>query len=97
MNSQIEKVYRENTIECEWVIARLKGKDAQYVKALASNGTGYFVRQESGAGPNYQIEVAFKRPIHSPIPEHLQKADSIQVQKLNKLDDARKGELEKKS
>lgn len=82
-------------MQYEWVIGSFKGDKGKQVKELANAGVGYFVRQEAGRGTEYTVEVAFKRAIDSPTPEHLVPADLFQSEKLEKLARQRMGIREK--
>lgn len=69
----------------QWVIGKYKGQRAQYIKGLADAGIGYFIREESGKGGSLEITAAFRRPMDSPLPDHLLLANHFQVEKLNNL------------
>jgi len=70
----------------EWVIGHYSGEQARSKKAHADIGIGYYVRSEQGkSAMNYHIEVAFRRIIDGPRPEHLILAVGEQVKKLDRL------------
>lgn len=83
-------------IEYEWVIAVYTGDRAKSVKSHADNGIGYFVREERGKGVNYELEVAFRRPIDGPRPDHLIAADVITSSKLDEKYQQRHGLQERR-
>lgn len=76
----------------EWVIGKYSGEQAKNIKALSDAGVGYFVRQESGSGGGYTIEVGFRRVISDePRPLHLEAATPAQAEKLEKMRTDRTG------
>jgi hypothetical protein len=59
------------TIAYEWVAARYTGEKAKYVASLAREGVGYQILDQPDTGLAW-IDVAFRRPIVGPRPEHLE-------------------------
>ena len=74
-----------NEIDAEWVIGYAKRDKAKRIKALASEGLGYYIRREEGKGDSYAVEYAVRRAIDSPRPEHLHLATLDQHIALEKL------------
>lgn len=78
-------------MQYEWVIGIFEGDKAKSVLEHANMGAGYFIRRQSGAGRNVQIEAAFRRPIDGPRSEHLAPASIQQINTLEKLFKQRHG------
>lgn len=76
-------------MEVQWVIGVYTGERAKSVKAHADAGIGYFIREEGGKGAQYRVIAAFKRPMDSPIPPHLDKATPSVATALDRLHDQR--------
>ena len=78
-------------MQYEWVTGVFEGQQAKSVMEHVNSGIGYFVRKQSGAGRNVEVEAAFRRPIDGPRPEHLVPATPYQVESLEKLFEQRHG------
>lgn len=80
-----------NEIGYEWVIGVYTGDQAKTVKAQADVGIGYFFQREGGRGQTYTVYAAFRRPLDGARADHLELANSQQVEKLDRLWDRRHG------
>lgn len=72
-------------MQCQWVIGRYEGLRAEWVQLHAERGIGYFIQKSEGKGRNRTILAAFQRPMDGPLPEHLEEATSVQIDKLEAL------------
>lgn len=75
----------------KWVIGRYKGARAKSVKEHADAGIGYYIKEESGAGGNYDVLAAFLIASDKPVPEHLREATIYEQEKLDNLRKSRQG------
>ena len=65
------KLDYDKGVDTEWVIANYTGERAKNVLALCGV-TGYLLIEDRSVGSRKDILVAFRRPIDSPTPEHMQ-------------------------
>jgi hypothetical protein len=78
-------------MQCEWVIGLFEGEQAKSVLAHADMGIGYFIQKQERNGYNRTVYAAFRRPMDSPRPEHLQLCSPSQVAILEKKLRVRQG------
>lgn len=83
-------------MKIEWVIGVYTGERAKSVKEHADAGIGYFIQKEEGRGVTYTVYAAFRRAVETLRPDHLELATPAQVEKLEKLYNARSGVREVK-
>ena len=76
----------------EWVVGRAVGDRAKSIIDHANAGLSYFIMEQGKQGNQTFCLYAFRRPMDSPVPDHLTRVvDPFQQKKLDDRYDARHG------